>query len=158
MLEIYNEAIRNLTATFDLEEQTLNQREQWFAKYNEQFPLIIAELDGEVLGYCGISSYNPKEAYAKTVEISIYLSANARGRGIGKILMEDMIGRAKSLGFHTIIAGITEGNDSSVRLHEHFGFDFAGKLKEVGFKFGEWQNVLYYQLLLENPESTSRLT
>mgnify|MGYP005828999005 CR=1 FL=1 len=148
MLAIYNEAILNLTATFDLEEQTLDQREQWFYKYDERYPLMVAEVNGEVTGYCGISPYNAKQAYATTVEISIYLSDKHRGKGIGQALMRDMIKRAKELQYHTIIAGITEGNDGSVHLHEKFGFEFAGKLKEVGYKFGQWQNVLYLQLLL----------
>jgi L-amino acid N-acyltransferase len=148
MLDIYNGAILNLTATFDLVEQTIEQREQWFHKFGEQHPLIVAEVNGEIAGYCGISPYNAKEAYAKTVEISIYLSDKHRGKGIGNALMKDIIDRSRELGFHTIIAGITEGNDASIRLHEKYGFEFAGKLKEVGFKFGEWQNVLYLQLLL----------
>lgn len=149
MLDIYNEAILNLTATFDLVEQTLEQREQWFYKFGEQYPLIVAEDNGEIAGYCGILPYNSKEAYARTVEISIYLSDMHRGKGIGNALMKAIVEQSKELGYHTIIAGITEGNDASVHLHEKYGFKFAGKLKEVGFKFGEWQNVLYFQLLLD---------
>ncbi|MGM0902254.1 MAG: N-acetyltransferase family protein [Bacillota bacterium] len=149
MLDIYNSAILNLTATFDLVEQTIEQREQWFYKFGNQYPLIVADVNGEIAGYCGITPYNAKEAYAKTVEISIYLSDKHRGKGIGNALMKNIINQARELGYHTIIAGITEGNDASVRLHEKYGFEFAGKLKEVGFKFGEWQNVLYLQLLLQ---------
>ncbi len=149
MLAIYNDAILNLTATFDLVEQTLEQREEWFAKFGERYPLIVAEVDGEIAGYCGILPYNAKEAYATTVEISIYLSGKHRGKGIGNALMTDMINQARELEYHTIIAGITEGNDTSVHLHEKFGFELVGKLREVGFKFGEWQNVLYLQLLVK---------
>jgi L-amino acid N-acyltransferase len=148
MLAIYNEAIRNLTATFDLMEQSIEERELWFNKYGGNYPLLVAELNGEIVGYCGLSPYNAKAAYARTVELSIYLSDKHRGKGIGSELMNAIIEKAKMLEFHTIIAGITEGNDGSVKLHEKFGFEFAGKLKEVGFKFGQWQHVLYHQLLL----------
>ncbi|MBM4765208.1 GNAT family N-acetyltransferase [Bacillus sp. B15-48] len=148
MLAIYNEAIRNLTATFDLVDQTIEEREKWFHKFNRKYPLIVAEHNGEIAGYCGLSAYNPKAAYANTVELSIYLSEKHRGYGIGGKLMMEVIKRAKKLGYHTIIAGITEGNDASVKLHEKFGFEIAGRLKEVGYKFGKWQNVLYLQLIL----------
>ena len=148
MLDIYNEAIRNLTATFDLTEQSLDERKAWFNRYCKHYPLLVAELDGNVIGYCGLFPYNPKAAYEKTVEISIYLAAKSRGLGVGKLLMTEILSEAEKHGFHTIIAGITDGNDSSVRLHEKFGFKLAGRLKEVGFKFGQWHDVLYYQLML----------
>jgi phosphinothricin acetyltransferase len=92
--------------------------------------------------------YNEKAAYARTAEVSIYLSNRFRGKGIGGALMTEILKRAKELDFHAIIAGITEGNDVSVKLHEKFGFKLAGRITEVGFKFGQWQNVLYLQLTL----------
>lgn len=149
MLDIYNDAIVHLTATFDIKEQSIEERTVWFHQFNEDRPLIVAEVDGEIGGYCGISPYNYKDAYAKTVEISIYLSSKFRGKGIGGALMKEIIDRAKKLNYHSIIAKITEGNEGSIRLHEKFGFEYCGRLKEVGFKFGQWQNSLYYQLLLE---------
>ncbi|MFS0636527.1 N-acetyltransferase family protein [Mesobacillus foraminis] len=148
MLDIYNDAVRNLTATFDLEEQTLEQRTKWFHKYGGKYPLIVAEVEGEIAGYCGLSMYNEKAAYARTAEVSIYLSSRFRGKGIGGALMTEILKRAREEDFHAIIAGITEGNDVSVKLHEKFGFKLAGRITEVGFKFGEWQNVLYLQLTL----------
>ena len=143
MLAIYNEAIRTLTATFDLTEQSLDERLAWFSKYGENYPLLAAELDGKVIGYCGISPFNPKRAFARTAEISIYLGEKSRGLGVGKALMAEILKEAEKLGFHTIIAGITSGNDSSIKMHEKFGFKLAGTLKEVGFKFGQWHDVLY---------------
>jgi L-amino acid N-acyltransferase len=147
MLDIYNDAIRNLAATFDLTEQSLEEREVWFRKFGDQYPLIVAEIDGEIAGYCGLSPYNPKAAFAKTVELSIYLSDRHRGKGAGGALMKEILTRGKQAGFHTVIAGITAGNDVSVKLHEKFGFEFAGRLKQVGYKFGQWHDVIYMQLL-----------
>ncbi|RFU60439.1 GNAT family N-acetyltransferase [Peribacillus glennii] len=148
MLAIYNYAIRNLTATFDLEEQTLEQRKAWFEKYGANYPLIVAEIDGEVAGYSCISPYNAKAAYAGTVELSVYLSEKHQGRGTGTALVIEILRKARELGYHTVLSLITVGNGSSIKLHEKFGFQFAGCVKEVGFKFGEWQDVSYYQLML----------
>ncbi|MBM7694614.1 phosphinothricin acetyltransferase [Peribacillus deserti] len=148
LLEIYNEAILNTTATFDLVEQTLEERKKWFEKYGGEYPLLVADFDGEAAGYCSLSSFRDKEAYKKTMEISIYVSSKHRGKGIAKKLMEAILSQAKKMGCHVIMAGITAGNDTSVELHEKFGFQYAGCFKEVGFKFGKWQDVLFYQLIL----------
>ncbi|WP_075980040.1 GNAT family N-acetyltransferase [Bacillus massilinigeriensis] len=148
MLEIYNDAIANLTATFDLEKQTLEQRKVWFAEHGGQYPLIVAEEDGQIAGYCCLSPYNKKRAYSKTTELSVYLSEKFRGKGIGTALMREIIVRARELGFHTIISLITSGNDGSIKIHENLGFTYVGTIKEVGFKFGKWQDVSYYQLML----------
>lgn len=148
ILEIYNEAIRNTVATFDLEEQSLEQRMLWFRKYGGRHPLIVAEVEGQVAGYCSLSTFREKDAYASTTEISVYISEAHRGKGIASILMTDIIDRAKQLKYHTIIAGITGGNEASVKLHKKFGFEFIGNFKEVGCKFDAWQDVHFYQLML----------
>jgi L-amino acid N-acyltransferase len=149
MLEIYNDAIRNLTATFDLVEHSLEQRKVWFEQHGGKFPLIVAILEEEVVGYCCLSSYRNKPAYARSTELSIYISNKQRGKGIGTLLMKEIIERAKQLDYHTMIGGITSGNAASVKLHEKFGFTFVGRFQEVGFKFGEWQHVDFYQLLFK---------
>jgi L-amino acid N-acyltransferase len=149
MLEIYNDAVRNLTATFDLEEHSLEQRKVWFQQHGGKFPLIVAILEDQVVGYCCLSSYRDKPAYAKSTELSIYISEKFRGNGIGTSLMKEIIERAKELEYHTMIGGITSGNEVSVKLHEKFNFAFVGRFQEVGYKFGEWQHVDFYQLILE---------
>jgi L-amino acid N-acyltransferase len=153
MLDIYNDAIRNLTATFDLEEQTLEERKIWFQKHNDKYPLIVAEWNGEVVGYCCLSQFREKAAYDKTAELSIYISSSHRGLGIGTALMQEILQRAAHLGFHTVIGGITRGNDASVALHEKFGFELVGCFKEVGKKFGQWQDVLFYQRIINDTPS-----
>lgn len=149
ILEIYNDAVRNLAATFDLEEKTLEERMEWFSHYGGAYPLIVAEIDGKVAGYSSLSKFREKEAYKSTVELSLYIAPDCRGRGLGKALMEEILKLAKQNGFHTVISGITSGNEVSVRLHEQFSFDYIGNFREVGKKFGVWQDVLFYQLLLE---------
>ena len=149
MLAIYNDAILHLTATFDLEEQTIEEREKWFNAHGGRNPLIVAEVDGHVAGYASLSPFRDKEAYKDTTEISIYISKDFRGLGLGRQLMEEILNLAARLNYHVIIAGITSGNDGSVRLHEKYGFEFIGRFKEVGNKFGEWQSVDFYQLILK---------
>lgn len=148
MVDIYNWAIENTTATFDLNRQTTDDRMDWFTHHTGAHPLIAAEIDGRVAGYCSLSKFRDKEAYAKTVEISVYIDPDYHGKGIGSALIEEIIKRAKQLGHHVIIAGITAGNDVSVKIHEKFGFELCGNMKQVGFKFGKWQDCLFYQLLL----------
>ncbi|WP_408009191.1 GNAT family N-acetyltransferase [Pseudalkalibacillus sp. A8] len=148
ILEIYNDAIRNLAATFDLEEQTLDDRKVWFQKYGGKYPLIVAELDGSIVGYCCLNPFRDKPAYAHTTELSVYISSKHQGFGIGTSLMEEILKRATQLGYHTVIGGIGGDNEPSVKLHERFGFEYVGCFKEVGFKFGKWQDVNFYQLKL----------
>jgi len=148
MLAIYNDAILHLTATFDLVEQQLEERGRWFDQHGGRNPLIVAEVEGSIAGYASLSPFREKEAYKDTTEISIYLSGDYRGQGIGKALMAEIIKLAEQLEYHVIIAGITTGNEGSVHVHKKFGFEFIGTFKEVGFKFGEWQSVDFYQLIL----------
>lgn len=150
ILKIYNHAVVNTNATFDLEEQTLEEREKWFRHYGGQYPLIVAELDDQIVGYASLSSFRTKPAYAKTAEISVYVDSDCHGKGIGKFLITEILLRAKQLRYHTIIAGITAGNEVSVALHERFGFRLAGTLAEVGYKFDKWQDVHFYQLIVED--------
>ncbi|MGV3487400.1 MAG: GNAT family N-acetyltransferase [Tuberibacillus sp.] len=148
MLDIYNEAVRSLAATFDLEEQTIEDRRKWFEQHQGRYPLIVAEFNGEVVGYSSLSQFNPKPAYADTCELSVYISSRYRGEGIGSALMKEILHRAESCRFHSVISLITGGNEASFKLHEKFGFTSVGCLKEVGWKFDQWHDVNYYQLLL----------
>jgi L-amino acid N-acyltransferase len=148
IMEIYNEAVKSSTATFDVHEQTIAQRKRWFLEHDQKHPLIVAELDGEVVGYCSLSKFREKPAYDLTVESSVYVHEANRGRGIGKMLMTEIIQMATDAKYHTIIAGIAGKNEESAKLHESLGFVCVGSLKEVGFKFGKWHDVRYYQLLL----------
>ncbi|WP_124727472.1 GNAT family N-acetyltransferase [Staphylospora marina] len=145
---IYNHAVIHTTATFDLEPQSLEERKRWMESHGPLHPLLVAEEDGNVLGYCGILPYRTKPAYSRTVEISVYVHPEARRRGVAGRLMEAMIQLARSLKHHVIIAGITGGNEASFRLHRKYGFREVGVLKEVGFKFGAWQDVHFFQLML----------
>lgn len=146
--EIYNYSVSNSSATFDLEEKTIEDRKLWLKEHNDDFPLIVAEYEGTIVGYGCLSSFRSKRAYESTVENSIYIHKDYRGQGIGTLLMKELIKRAKHLKYHIIVAVITKGNEDSIRLHKKFNFEYAGCLKEVGYKFNKWQDVLFYQLFL----------
>ncbi|PWK03939.1 GNAT family N-acetyltransferase [Tumebacillus permanentifrigoris] len=148
LLAIYNRAVETTTATFDLEVQTYEQREVWFHKYDDQHPLIVAEQEGQIAGYGCLSKFRDKEAYRNSVENSVYIDERFQRQGIGKALLEDLLQRARQLGYHTVIAGITAGNDGSVKLHQAFGFELCGRFRQVGYKFDAWQDVEFYQLML----------
>jgi len=148
LLNIYNWAVENTTASFDLSPQTLEQRSGWFSHYGGKHPLIVAEMDGSVVGYASLSTFREKEGYAPTAEVSIYVDPDFHRRGIGKALLEKIISIGRELGFHCIIAGITAGNDISVKMHQNFGFTYCGIFKEVAYKFDRWQDCLFYQLIL----------
>ncbi|MEO3946823.1 N-acetyltransferase family protein [Gorillibacterium sp. CAU 1737] len=149
LLRIYNHYVQTSTATFDLEPQTLEDRLEWFSHYGGSYPILIAEWQGQIAGYAYLSVFRAKPAYRPTAESSVYLDKAYCGQGIGKALLQELIQRSRSLGYHSLIACITVGNDTSVHLHEQFGYRKVGHFPETGWKFGTWHDVLFYQLMLE---------
>jgi L-amino acid N-acyltransferase YncA len=153
ILEIYNDAILNTTAVYDYEPHTLEMRKQWFRiKEAQGYPVFVAEDNGRVVGFSSIGPWRAWAAYKYSVENSIYVAADQRGKGIGKKLLEPLIEAAKELDLHAIIAGIDATNEVSIKLHRSFGFTEAGQFKQVGFKFGRWLDLTFMQLLLKTPE------
>ena len=149
ILEIYNEVIKNTTAVYDYEPHTLEMRRQWFATKKEQgFPVFVAEENKKILGLSSIGTFRAWAAYKYSVENSVYVAAEARGKGIGKLLIPPLIEAAKKLNMHTIIASIDTSNEASLRLHKSFGFVEVAHFKEVGWKFGRWLDLKFLQLML----------
>lgn len=145
---IYNWAIKSTTATFDINEQNVDDRMDWFEQHTGKYPLVVAEVDGKTVGYSSLSKFREKEAFSATAELSVYIDPDYHGKGIGKALMKEILEKGKSSGFHVVISVITGGNEVSARMHEKFGFELCGRLKEVGRKFDRWQDVLFYELAL----------
>jgi len=154
ILEIYNDAVKNTYAIWNEKTVDLDDRKLWLNKHQESnLPVLIAEdNEGEILGYASLSEWRPFEGYKYTVENSVYVNSNKRGNGTGKALMLELIKRAKDLGMHAIVAGIEAENTASVKLHEKLGFKQAGKLDEVGIKFGKWLDLIFMVLLLEDDD------
>jgi L-amino acid N-acyltransferase len=153
ILEIYNDAVINTTAVYDYEPHTLEMRKQWFRiKEAQGYPVFVAEDNGKVVGFSSIGPWRAWAAYKYSVENSIYVAPDQRGKGIGKKLLEPLIEAAKALDLHAIIAGIDATNEVSIKLHRSFGFTEAGQFKQVGYKFGRWLDLTFMQLLLKTPE------
>lgn len=148
--DIYNHAVLNSTATFDLEIKSMENRKKWFLEHTGKYALIVYETDHEAAGYASLSRFHERKAFDDTVELSIYIDEKYRRRNIGKELMKEIISIAKQdRSIHTIVSVITEGNEISYHLHEMFGFQFCGEVKEAGYKFGKYLGVRYYQLMLK---------
>lgn len=143
--EIYNEAILNTVATFDVEPKTEGEQMAWFASHHFKNPILVAELDGVVVGWASLSKWSVRRAYSDTAEISLYAREGYRGRGIGKKLLEAIVRKGEEVGLHTIIARITEDNGESIRLHKSSGFKDIGIMREVGRKFGKVLDVRLMQ-------------
>jgi phosphinothricin acetyltransferase len=139
--EIYNEAIMKTVATFDTELKTSADQKKWFDNHGSQNPILVAEHNGVIVGWASLSKWSDRCAYSETAEISLYVLEKHQGRGIGRCLMEALIEEGEKAGLHTIIARITEGNESSLHLHRSVGFVPIGTMKEVGEKFGKRLDV-----------------
>lgn len=148
ILEIENWAVRNLHAHFGEEDVTL---EELARSFDRGYPWLVADVDGVVAGFARASAWKAREAYKKTTEIGVYVLPEYQGKGLARSLYEELLPMLRSLGFHTVLAGIALPNDPSVRLHEAFGMKHVGTLPEVGFKFGQWHSVAYWALVLDPP-------
>jgi len=150
ILEIYNEAVLNTTATYDYDPRTIEHRIAWYDDHaKNNYPIFVAVNDqGRVVGWSALNQFHARIGYRFTSENSVYVAADQRGKGIGKLLMPPLIEGARQRGLHAILAGIDANNEASVRLHTSFGFEKVAHLRQVGFKFGRWLDVIYMELLL----------
>lgn len=149
ILEIYNEAVLNTTATFDLEPINIDQIKQQIKEHVGKYIFLIEQKQQQVLGYASLSLYRPRKAFSQTLELSIYVRPEQKGKGIGSKLMEALLDHAKEQPqIHSIVSLITGDNKASIKLHEKYGFSYCGKLQEVGYKFGKDLDLKFYQRLL----------
>lgn len=149
ILEIVNYEIKNSTVIYDYKERIYEHQLEWFKKKkHDGMPIIVAEIDNQVLGFGTYGIFRPWEAYKYSAEHSIYMQEESRGLGVGKLLMAELIKLAKKNGFHTMIAGVDSTNISSIEFHKKFGFMEVGKFKEVGYKFDRWLDLTFLQLFL----------
>jgi phosphinothricin acetyltransferase len=150
ILDIYNWAVANTTATADCDPQTIGQRAEWYRNHVScGYPVLVAEdTGGKVVGFASLSSFNSKVAYSRTAENSLYVDPYFHAMGIGRALLGKLIDASRESGMHTIVALITADNDVSIRLHKSFGFKEVGRISEAMFKFHKPLDVAYLQLML----------
>jgi L-amino acid N-acyltransferase len=153
ILDIYNDAILNTTSVYNYEPHTIAMRQEWFdQKQQAQLPVLVAEQNGIVIGFSTYGPFRAWAAYKYSVEVSVYIHPDYRGRGIAKLLYPPLFQKAREQQLHALMAGIDASNTASIRLHEQFGFKTVGLFKEVGYKFDQWLDLQFMQLILETPE------
>jgi phosphinothricin acetyltransferase len=149
ILEIINDQILNGTALYDYQPRTLEQQKIIFDdKLKKGFPVLVATLNEEVVGFGYYSEFRFREAYKFTVEHSVYAHKNTIGKGIGHILITELINLAKLQGLHTMIGVIDSENNNSIDFHKKYGFEQVGFIKESGFKFNRWLHSVIVQKML----------
>lgn len=151
IVAIYNDAVVRTTAIWNEGTIDAADRRAWLAdRERAGYPVLVAvDADGMVLGYASFGDWRAWDGYRHTVEHSVYVRADQRGKGIGKALMLGLIGRARSIGKHVMVAGIEARNRGSIRLHERLGFQSVGVFRQVGAKFGAWLDLAFLQLTLD---------
>jgi phosphinothricin acetyltransferase len=148
ILDIYNEQVENSTATFDTETRSMEAQREWAEQFRPPYVLLVAEKDGEVVGWGCLHPFRSKPGYRFTAEDSVYVRSDSRGDGVGRTVLSALIDAATANGFHTIVARIDGENSVSVRLHEALGFEHSGRERQVGHKFGRWLDVVIMQRML----------
>ncbi len=152
ILEILNDAIETSTALYDYKHRTLESMVSWFeAKRSGSFPVIGVMESNQLAGFASYGVFRPWPAYKYTVEHSVYVHKEHRGKGLGLALMRELIAEARRQELHVMVGGIDIENRSSIALHEKLGFVSAGVVKQAAFKFGRWLDLAFYQLVLDTP-------
>jgi L-amino acid N-acyltransferase YncA len=150
ILDIINYNILNSTALYDYNTRSYEEQKAILEeKIKKHFPVIVALEEDKVVGFGMYSEFRFREAYKYTVEHSVYVNQDYHGKGIGKIILHELIQLAKNQKLHTMIAVIDAENQSSVEFHEKFGFKTVGIIKESGYKFDRWLHSVFMQLILE---------
>ena len=143
---IYNFYVATSPATFDLEPMTEEWRRDWYAaRAGNGYPVLVAEISGEIAGWCCLSPWSPKKAYQKTADESIYIADAHRGEGVGTALLGAILAEARNLDLHVVMAGVVGCQQASLALHRKCGFVEAGRYEHMGYKLGSWHDVHWYQ-------------
>lgn len=161
--DIFNHYVRTSTCTFMVEPMTPEERRAWYAAHGPDHPVLVFEDEEHaqgprvaghsILGWASLNPYNPREAYGHTVDLSIYVRDGHRRRGVGRALLGELLGYARSAGHHVVLAQVAADQEPSLSLHRSFGFQEVGRLREVGFKFGRWLDVVVLDHILPRPSS-----
>jgi L-amino acid N-acyltransferase len=145
---IYNTEVTGSMVTFDLVERSPEEQRAWMAEHSGVYALLVAEIDGEVVGFASLSPYRTRPGYSTTAEDSIYVARSHRGEGVGRALLSSLVDQARLHGFHSLIGRIVGDHEASIALHRACGFEVIGIEREVGRKFGRWLDVCLMQALL----------
>jgi phosphinothricin acetyltransferase len=145
---IYNPEVLESTVTFDLVPRSLDDQRRWLELRSGAHAVVVADEGGDVVGFGSLSPYRDRPAYSTTVEDSVYVRRDQRGRGTGGLLLSELLRLATAHGFHAVMARIVGGHEASISLHRSAGFEIVGTEREVGRKFGRWLDVVLMERLL----------
>ncbi|CAN7224854.1 N-acetyltransferase family protein [Brucella pseudogrignonensis] len=149
LLAIYNDAVENTLAIWNETLVDLENRREWLkARNRDGFPVLVAEREEQVVGYASYGPFRPFEGFRHSSELSVYVASDARGGGIGRALLAELVEEARERKVHVLVAGIEAGNTASIALHKSQGFEDSGTLKQVGQKFGRWLDLTFMQKIL----------
>lgn len=146
---IYNHYVPISDCTMETEPTSMEVRQLWFYEHGADLPILVAERNGEVVGWASLSKHRLRSAYRYTMEDAVYVRDDMRGKGVGSSLLDELIVRAESKGCRSIIAVINANHEASLGLHRKKGFVEAAHLREAGFKLGRWVDIKYMQLMLD---------
>lgn len=150
ILAIYNDVIATSTAVYREDPATLDDRRQWFDARREQgYPVLVATDDSGIVGFASYGDFRTWPGYRFSVEHTVHIRAAQRGCGVGSSLMHALIQRAVDQGKHVMIGGVDADNEASLRFHERLGFVRVAHLRQVGFKFGRWLDLVFVQRILD---------
>lgn len=155
LCDVYNVYVKNSIATFEEAVVPADKMKQRISELITDFPWLVYEEDGRILAYAYANKWRQRSAYRKSAEVTVYVASNMQGRQIASQLYQQLIQCLRSAGFHCAIGGISLPNQASVALHEKFGFTQVAEFKEVGWKFGKWVDVGYWQLKLQHQRGPS---
>lgn len=147
--DIYNYYILETISTFQEKPIAPEEIQSKIESLLPNYPWLVYEVDYEILGYAYVTPWKAREAYRNSIESSVYVASGHAGKNIGSHLYKELIKRVRKTNYHVIIGGISLPNDASISLHEKFGFEKVAHFKEIGYKFGKWIDVGYWQLILE---------
>ena len=146
LLAIYNEVIANSTAVYNDSPVSLEDRRTWWtARRRQNYPVLVAADESGIIGFASYGDFRSWPGYRYTVEHSVHVRAERRGQRVGRTLMLELLARAAWQGKHVMIGGVDAANAGSIAFHERLGFERSALLREVGFKFGRWLDLLLMQ-------------
>ena len=145
---IYNEGIEDRLATLETELRTPEERREWLTARGDRHPVLVAERDGQVIAWASLNRFNPRPAYDHVVDFSIYVAREARGQGVGRVLLPRIVDEARRLGYHKMVLAAFPTNAAGMRLYEAMGFSRVGVYREQGLLDGKWVDVIVMEQIL----------
>ncbi len=150
---VYNQGIQDRVATLETEERTPEERRAWLHARGPRHPVLVVEVDGQVVGWASLNVFNARKAYDHVADLSVYVERGWRGRGVGRGLLGALIDRARALGYHKLVLSAFPGNEAGMRAYRRAGFRDVGIYHEQGQLDGRWVDTIVMEKILEGPSA-----